>query len=417
MTAAAASAMSPRDRVALIGGGAAIFLLIFIFDVRPWDLHDSMMIGAPIGRDFANFWIGGRLAIEGRLDILVDFERYNDLLFQLFHHNARGFVFSYPPHILLLLVPFGALPFPPAVLLYSAGNLLLLAAATRLIARERALTVAACLAPAALVMVAVGHFGGLLAFLAVFVLMRGAGRPMLAGFCVALMTIKPQFAAGFALFLLLVGQWRIVLAALPATAGLIVLSILAFGVDPWIGFFHWTLPFHEKLLSTFQVGAFRTAISVYTTARMEGLGDTAARVLQLLYGLPFFGLAAIVFVRQGPTARSIALALFAVLAMLPYTAIHDFAIVIPALAVALFADGGQDRQARQSGHEAHAGRPFLALGAASSLWFAPAFAIALGHFALPLVSIVILTTMALALVGELRAMAAPADRKISLSKS
>ena len=311
MTAAALSGMPARDRAALIGGGTAIFLLIFIFDVRPWDLHDAMMIGAPVGRDFANFWIGGRLAIEGRLDILVDFDRYNDLAFQLFHHNARGLVFSYPPHILPLLVPFGALPFLPAVLLYSAGNLALTAAATRLLVRDRALAWAAVLSPAALVMVAVGHFGGLLAFLAVFILARGRHRPLLAGCCLALITIKPQFAAGLALFLLLVGQWRVVLAAIPATAALIAVSVLAFGIDPWIGFFNWTLPFHAQLLSDFQVGAFRTAMSVYTTARMVGLGDVAARVLQVLYGLPFLAAAAVVFVRRGATARSIALALFA----------------------------------------------------------------------------------------------------------
>jgi alpha-1,2-mannosyltransferase len=410
MTAVAAparsGAMSPRDRAALIGGGAAIFLLVFVFDVRPWDLHDAMMIGAPIGRDFVNFWVGGRLAIEGRLDILVDFDRYNDLIFQLFHHNARGLVFSYPPHILLLLVPFGALPFLPAVLIYSAGNVALLAAATRLIARERVLAVAACLSPAALMMVVVGHFGGLLAFLAVFILVRGGSRPLLAGCCLALMTIKPQFAAGFGLLLLLVGHWRVVLAAVPATAALIALSVLAFGIDPWIGFFDWTLPFHAQLLSGFQVGAFRTAMSVYTTARMVGLADTAARVLQLLYGLPFLAAAAVVFVRQGgaraPRPRGIALALFAVLAMLPYTAIHDFAIVAPALAAALFADPGQEEP------EGHAGRPFLALGGASAVWFAPALAIPFGHFALPLVPVVILTAMALALAGEFHASMAAA---------
>src|SRR5262249_12443430 len=137
-------------------------------------------------------------------------------------------------------------------------------------------------------------------------------------------------------------------------------------------------------------------------------GDTAARALQLLYGLPFLAAAAFVFGRRGPTPRSIALALFAVLAMLPYTAIHDFAIVAPALAVALFgAPGRQD----------NAGQPFLALGAASALWFAPAFAIPLGQFAMPLVPVVILTAMALALAGEFRASTGLGRSPTSLSKS
>jgi hypothetical protein len=390
MTTAATSAISGRDRAALVGGGAAIFLLVYIADIRPWDLHDAMMIGAPVGRDFVNFWVGGRLAIEGRLDLLVDFDRYNDLIFQLFHHNARGLVFSYPPHILLLLVPFGALPFLPAVLLYSAGNLALIAAATRLLARDRALAWAACLAPAALVMVAVGHFGGLLAFLAIFILTRGARRPILAGCCLALISIKPQFAAGLALFLLLVGQWRVVLAAAPATAGLIGLSVLAFGVKPWIGFFDWTLPFHAQLLSSFQLSAFRTATSAYTVARMAGLGDAAAQVVHFAYAMPFFAGAAYLYVRRGADPRVIGLALFGVLALLPYTAIHDAAIVIPALTVALFADSGR------------ACRPFLPLGLASALWFAPDFAIPFGQFALPIVPVAMMVAMAVALLGEFR---------------
>ena len=388
--AVARDAVSTRDRWVLTGAGAAIFLLILIVDGRPWDLRDGLMIGAPFGRDFANFWMGGKLAIDGQLDVLVDFDRYNDLLFQLFHHNARGLVFSYPPHILLFLAPFGALPYVLSDLLWSAGNLGLIAAATRLLTRDRALGWCACLSPAALMMVAVGHFGGLLAYLAIFVLVRGKQRPVLAGCCLALISIKPQFAAGLGLFLLLVGEWRVILAAVPATAGLIGLSVLAFGVKPWVGFFEWTLPFHAQLLVNFQLSAFRTAMSVYTTVRMAGLGDTVARALQVAYALPFMAGAVLLFVRQGPNPRTIAFALFAALAVLPYAAIHDFAIVMPALTVALFSS--PDQQVR----------PLLPLGAASALWFAPAFAIPFGQFGLPVVPIVVLVTLAIALIGQWR---------------
>jgi hypothetical protein len=377
-----------RDRRILVAGGLAVALLIYVVVCRPWDLHDAMMIGAPIGRDFANFWIGGRLAIEGRLDLLVDFDGYNELLFQIFHHNPRGFVFSYPPHILLFLVPFGALPFLPAVLAWSGGNLWLIWRTVRLLSPDRGLAWAACLSPAALMMVAVGHFGGALGFLATYILTRGSRQPVLAGCALALLSVKPQLAAGFALFLLLVCQWRIVLAAAPVTAGLVGLSVLAFGTKPWLGFFDWTLPFHAQLLSNFQVGAFRTAISVYTTARMEGLGDAFARVLQLAIGLPVLAGAVVLFVRKGPTPATIALGLFAVLAMLPYTAVHDLAILIAALTVALFAALAADD------------RPFLPLGAASALWFAPAFAIPFGQLALPLVGVVVTTVLVAALVGQ-----------------
>jgi hypothetical protein len=387
--ASAMPAVSARDRRILVGGGVAVTLFILVVVCRPWDLHDALMIGAPIGRDFANFWIGGVLAIKGKLDLLVDFDGYNELLFQTFHHNPRGLVFSYPPHILLFLVPFGALWHPLSVVVWSAGNLWLAARAVRLLSDERGLPWIAVLSPAALIMVAMGHFGGALAYLAIFILTRAGARPVLAGCCLALLTVKPQFAASMGLFLLLVGQWRVLVSGAVATAGLVGLSVLAFGVQPWIGFFEWTLPFHAQLLANFQVGAFRTAMSIYTTARMEGLGDGAAKVLQLGFALPVLAATVYLFRRRGANAQTVTLTLLGVLLILPYTAIHDLAIVAPSLTVALFTAAAKDR-------------PFLPLAPASALWLAPPFAVPFGQLALPIVPVVVAIVLVVALVGQFR---------------
>lgn len=382
-------AIPVRDRRILVGGGVAVTLFILVVVCRPWDLHDALMIGAPIGRDFANFWIGGVLAIKGKLDLLIDFDGYNELIFQTFHHNPRGLVFSYPPHILLFLVPFGALPHPLSVLLWSAGNLWLIARAVRLLSDERGLPWVAVLSPAALIMVAMGHFGGALAFASIFILTRASARPVLAGCCLALLTVKPQFAASMGLFLLLVGQWRVLVSGAVATVGLVGLSVLAFGIQPWIGFFEWTLPFHAQLLTHFQVGAFRTAMSIYTTVRMEGLGDGVAKVLQLAFALPVLAATVYLFRRRGADAQTVTLTLLGVLLILPYTAIHDLAIVAPSLTVALFASAAKDR-------------PFLSLAPASALWLAPPFAVPFGQLALPIVPVVVAIVLVVALVAQFR---------------
>jgi hypothetical protein len=152
MTTESATAVpAARDRWLLGAGGVAVTLFILIVVGRPWDLHDALMIGTPIGRDFPNFWIGGVLAIEGKLDLLVDFDGYNELIFQTFHYNPRGFVFSYPPNILPFLVPFGALWYPLSVVLWSAGNLWLTARAVRLLSAEAGLPWIAVLSPATLI--------------------------------------------------------------------------------------------------------------------------------------------------------------------------------------------------------------------------------------------------------------------------
>ena len=274
-------------------------------------------------------------------------------------------------------------------MLWSAGNLWLIARAVRLLSDERGLPWVAVLSPAALIMVAMGHFGGALAFLAIFILTRAGARPVLAGCCLALLTVKPQFAASMGLFLLLVGQWRVLVSGAVATAGLVGLSVLAFGIQPWIGFFEWTLPFHAQLLTHFQVGAFRTAMSIYTTARMEGLGDGAAKVLQLAFALPVLAATVYLFRRRGADAQTVTLTLLGVLLILPYTAIHDLAIVAPSLTVALFASAAKDR-------------PFLSLAPASALWLAPPFAVPFGQLALPIVPVVVAIVLVVALVGQFR---------------
>jgi len=110
------SAMTSAERRWLVFGGFALSVVLFFVVYKPWNLASDFMIGAPVGRDFVNFWTGGHLALTGRLDLLVDFAGYNDFIATTFdHHNPLDErIFSYPPHILLFLVPFAALPFIPA---------------------------------------------------------------------------------------------------------------------------------------------------------------------------------------------------------------------------------------------------------------------------------------------------------------
>lgn len=79
-------------------------------------------------------------------------------------------------------------------------------------------------------MVAHGHFGGVLGFLATWALLNANRRPALAGVCLALITVKPQFAAALGGFMLLAGFRRAVLLAVPPTALLVAASIVVFGI-------------------------------------------------------------------------------------------------------------------------------------------------------------------------------------------
>jgi hypothetical protein len=377
-----------RDRILIVGVGLATFFVLLFLLCKPWNLRDSFMIGAPFGRDFANFWLGGHFALTHQLDLLIDVPRYNEMLQKTFAHTSDSFVFSYPPHSLLFLAPFGALPFCLSVTLWTALNLAGIAAATRVICRNWFLVAAAVCSPAALTMVAFGHFGGMLALAAVFILTRGKERPVLAGICLALMSVKPQVAIVIGLAMLCAGYWRALMWSVPAGAVLLAASVAAFGLQPWINYITWTAPFHARLISEFHIEALRTVISLYAGLAMLGVPLWLAQVVQYVFGALVFWRAIVLLRRDGsgngPNAETLTLVLLAGLLALPYVNSYDLAIAAPALTVALLRDD--------------AGKPFLPFIPASVLWLAPMFALPFGLLALPIMPLCISGVLVLALV-------------------
>ncbi len=228
--------LSVRDR-AILGVGAAVSLLAWLA-MRPWDFQ-GWMIGAPLGRDYVNFWLAPRLVLAGQGAMLTDLPAYAETVMGLFGlRRDPMLLFSYPPHTLFLLAPFSALPFIPAVLVWTAVNLACLALATRLVIRRTlggAMLWAVCLSPSAVAMMMYGHFGGILALAATLVLFEAERRPVVAGIGLAVLSVKPQFACALGVMLLGAGYWRCLLAGAAVTFVLVALSAATFGVAVWQG--------------------------------------------------------------------------------------------------------------------------------------------------------------------------------------
>jgi hypothetical protein len=386
----AGGALTERDCRIMTGCGFAAAALFYLGVLHPWNLTDSFMVGAPVGRDFVNFWLGGHLALQRNLDLLVDLQGYNDLIVRTFgHHAADEFVFSYPPHALLLLLPFGAMPFGAAIAIWTALNLFCIYRAGELMAPRRDLALVACLSPAVLMMVVYGHFGGLLALLATVILVQGGQRAVLAGLCLALMSVKPQLALLFGVFLLLIGQWRIIAWSIAWTLALVAASLITFGWQPWTNFIEWTVPHHAGLLSDFVVNQLKSTISPYAGARMAGLPDWTAQAVQWGFSAVALAAAVIVYRRRGPEPRSIALALMTVVIALPYANSYDLAMAAPALALALFADSPVDE------------RPLLPFVPAFLLWTMPVVSPFFGAASWPVVPLALAVLLLMALAREI----------------
>ncbi len=213
--------------------------------------------GAPPGRDFANFYTAGKLAIEGRAWQAFDADVFRFALRDVF---GKFIVqnYSYPPHAMLLAAPFALLPYWVAFAAWTAlGAGLFYTAAKRCVPFAPLLAV---LTPAAALNMWNGHYGLILgAWWIFFFSSRGAK----AGLIASLMTIKPHM--GLLVGLTALRDWRTVAAAVVGTLALIVLSVVLFEPAAWFGFANNTLGAQMEILtSSTDDFYFRMMPSAYT---------------------------------------------------------------------------------------------------------------------------------------------------------
>lgn len=185
-----------------------------------------------IGRDFLNVWSGGRLALSGQLDRLYDYNAYMAWQAAIFG-SLDSYNYSYPPQSLFLAIPFGALPYLLALILWTiAGAGFFLWAARSYMPAQLSLATAIA-TPAAIINIWWGHYGFVIGGLWLLFFAHINQAPRKAGFIAGLLTVKPHLGLLIALALLHRRKLSAILVALATTAALAALSGLAFGFDLW----------------------------------------------------------------------------------------------------------------------------------------------------------------------------------------
>jgi alpha-1,2-mannosyltransferase len=308
--------------------------LLFLQDMAathftPWP---SIRGQAIWGRDFANVWTSGRLALEGRLDLLYDLKGYSAYQAELFDGALRAHNYSYPPATLLYTWAFGLLPYPIALLAWLALTGGAFALAARPYLRDSGLPAwLALVAPATLLNVWAGHYGLLIGALWLGAFHWLPRRPVLAGVLIGLMLVKPHLAILAPLILARRGEWRAFAAAAATAAGLVALSALAFGPELWITWLSVTVGVQTAMVD--DVGTYFLTMmpTVVPTVSAFGLPGFGAWTLQILAG----GAAvAALLVRMPDDSRAAGLAgAVATFLVLPYAFNYD--MTVPGLAALL----------------------------------------------------------------------------------
>jgi hypothetical protein len=228
---------------------------------------------------------------------------------------------------MLLMAPFGLLPYLPAYILWTAlGILALCWAAPRELKRSQA-TLALLLAPAGLLTLICGQNAFFAAAIVAGIFRWLDQRPVLAGLLLGLLTVKPQLGLVFPLMLILTARWTVFLSAAATAIALAGATALLFGADVWSAYVLIGIPLQEYVIADPTEPIKGMMPTAYMNARLIGLSANVAYVVQACFAVG--SLAAVVWAywRRRDPLPSYAVLVIAGLAATPYLMSYDLAVV------------------------------------------------------------------------------------------
>jgi alpha-1,2-mannosyltransferase len=288
------------------------------------------LLGHELGQDFMVFHTAARAYFTGNLSLVYDGQRMTDDINA--HFTAwlpRPLLFHpylYPPHFLLLLLPFGVLPFGPSYLLFLLLTFAALVAATRCFVNrtdQRRLVVMSLLIfpqlPFALVT-------GQNSFLTASLLIGGFGlldrNALVAGALLGLASYKPQFWLMVPFALIAARQWQAFISAAVTSALLVLTSVAVFGWDLWREWIVLMIA-PSDAYQTWLVAGRLNGQSVYACAAWFGASPLVANIAQAVAALAGAACVYWSFRRCLPKDLNVAILLAATLLAAPHVSSQD----------------------------------------------------------------------------------------------
>ena len=280
------SCLSPASATQPTGIERRFMVLIVIcgvFGLGGWIVYAYALRGQ-IGEDGMVFHTAVRAWIEGNLSQVYDGEwltqQINSRFAAWLTKPIALHPWVYPPSFLLLLLPFGYLPFGIAFFLAeTAGFAAIAVAACSRVSARRVMFFSLVLSPATAANVLLGQN----AFLTGALLTGGAGllrrSPLLAGVLLGLLSYKPQFFIMVPVLLVAGRHWRTAIMTGITAATLALGSLTLFGVQPWHS---WVglITGRSGLFHDWVAEARVKGMSVYACAITFGMSSANANIVQ-----------------------------------------------------------------------------------------------------------------------------------------
>jgi hypothetical protein len=234
----------------------------------------------PIPRDFLSFWGAAQLVLAGHPAAAYDSGTLHAVqkVVADFGSGHAEMPFPYPPAYLALVTPFGLLPFPLSMAIWTGCTFAFyLWAARKLIPEARWLA-------AAFPAVYANANDGQNAFLTVGLLMSGLAlaprRPFVAGLILGCLIIKPQLALLLPVAFIAARSWRVIGGAAISSTGILLGGALLLGPATTQAWLH-QLPLYAMITREGLVGWSKLS-SVYAAARAWGIAPAAAMAIHAI---------------------------------------------------------------------------------------------------------------------------------------
>lgn len=224
-----------RERLRTYSGGALIALVILAIRTG-WSTWKRF--GQPDGMDFMTFWTASRLWLDGTPLKAYSLEALGAAVKQLSPNLPAPAPFFYPPNFLLILRPLALVPCSVASLLFGFSTAAILVVLLRKILPMREAILPILAFPGLWLNLGQGQNGALTASLALGALLLMNKRPVLAGICVGLLSIKPHLGLLFPIALACAGMWTAFVSASVTVVIFTGVSIFVFGLAVIPAFLH-----------------------------------------------------------------------------------------------------------------------------------------------------------------------------------
>jgi Glycosyltransferase family 87 len=287
-------------------------------------------------RDFSSFYAAAQMMRRGEYTALYDIDTYTREIRALTGMQI-GNSWAYPPHVNFAIGPLVLLPELAAFWVFVLVPVVVLALTLAAMVPWPLGTAVATLFPAVLLNVYTSNTGSFAAALIAVGLASLSRMPFLAGVAFALAAHKPHLVLIFPLLLLATKSWRALAAMIATGLALLVASLLAHGIDPWLAFAE-KLPIHLDHVSARRPG-LRFPEDRLPTAYIAVLMQTdvraiAAAVQSAVSVLAIAGVVRVWLRTTDMTLRSLALGAALLLAT-PYAFDYDMAVLAVPFALLL----------------------------------------------------------------------------------